>query len=124
MTVADMIKMAKEIEEDSDYSIGIRFENKLRKVGDICEYSKDNSNRDDPRDFPDYDSEEYDSLPFMSGTSAYYVNALEDNSISDKEAADYYHDTKHCYIVEGYGYEGDDDGEVVIENAKVLKVIF
>ena len=127
-------KIENEIKNFSeDYQIfGLRFENKSRVVGEICEVSRHNPDRDDSRDFPSYSSEEYDDLPELGGTSAWRISTDNnqwkssfcsawnlDNEISV--------DADHCYIVAGdyeWHHEDKDYTEVVIEDASVYAVIY
>lgn len=56
---------------DNTFSFyGLRFENKDRNIGDICETSRHNPERDDERDFPEYGTRQYKKLPRLDGTSA------------------------------------------------------
>ena len=57
----------------------------------------------------------------LNGTSAIYVNI---NSIEESlEMADSY-DGKYLYLIAGNNYsDGNDVGEIIIEDAKVVKVI-
>lgn len=126
--------------------IGIRYEAKRRSVGDICEDSKDNPERDDPRDFPSYNSEEYEDLPSMGGTSAWLIYLEDHHPITpdyddedDRQeiidslnwenlpaAAHEVSHWEHIYIVggdKGKTREDYDENEVVIEDAKVLLVV-
>lgn len=124
------IKLEEE-EELEHRLIGVRFENKKRVVGEVLEPSKFNDDREDEREFPDYNSEEYESLPDAGGASAWTLEEVlngakkEDN---DKLVKDCYM-TDHCYIIVG-DYEGFnidhalDYGEIVIEDAKVLEIIY
>jgi hypothetical protein len=123
--------------------VGIRYEEKKRSVGEICEDSKDNPDRDDSRDFPAYESDEYNELPSMGGTSAWLIyheerqlvtpdyndeddieDILDDliwDNLPDGES-----DSEHIYIVGGKSGETREDydvNEVVIKNAKVLFVV-
>jgi len=41
------------------YYVGVRYEDKLRQVGEECEYSKRNAGE---REFPEYRTTEYDAL--------------------------------------------------------------
>ena len=60
-----------EIAENESYEyVGVRFEDKVREISDVCECSKHNPDREDERDFPVYGSEEYEDLPELNGASA------------------------------------------------------
>lgn len=143
----DTSRIKKEVEKlvltGKYQAVGIRYENKKRSVGDICEDSKDNPNRDDSRDFPDYDSEEYDALPSMGGTSAWIIYreaCLTDYTDEDdqEEILESLHwenlpeqsdHSPHIYIV-GVGHDEVvmdepqfDHNEIVMPDAEVLLVV-
>lgn len=104
--------------------VGVRFENVKREIGDVCNNSKHNPNREDERDFPDFGDEEYDQLPELDGSSAWEAYFFLRN---DKFKEGQSFETDHCYIVIGSvdNYHDDcDDGEVVIEEAEVYKILF
>jgi hypothetical protein len=118
--------------EDEYRFIGIRFENKQREIGETCECSKHNRDREDDRDFPEYGSDEYEDMYEFDGTSAW---SLADSSVysvakkyGESDVNSLYCDTEHCYIIAGQyrcNQNDDlDDGEVVIEEAKVLAQLF
>lgn len=71
MNIEKQCKEALKKFEDMYYYIGIRFEDKDREVGEICECSKHNLDREDEREFPVYGTPEYDELPELDGTSAW-----------------------------------------------------
>lgn len=108
--------------EDEFAVIGIRFEDKEREIGEICECSRHNDDREDEREFPEYGSEEYEEMKKFDGTSSWDLNTYDD--WDDQRAFDTY----HCYIIAGdRAVNKDDDldhGEVVIENARVIATIF
>lgn len=106
---------------EGEYSyLGIRFEDKEREIGDICECSKHNIDREDEREFPEYGTEEYEELPELDGTSAWNLETYDD--FQGPFA------TYHCYIIAGEKLTNKDDGlddnEIVIKDAKVLAKIF
>lgn len=114
---------------DYEY-FGLRFENKDREIGEQCEWSKDNPDREDERDFPEYGTPEYDELPTLEGTSAWvftkwtYPTFLNPELHGDVEK---YFDTKHLYIVAGNEvgtHPNPDDGEILIKDAVVLEKLF
>jgi len=139
MTNQDLTnKIEKAIEEldilnDDVYTyeyFGLRFENKNRTIGEICECSKHNSDREDERDFPEYGESGYDEMEELDGTSAWDITGdwkdsfMECWSSLDSGIAVA---TDHCYIIAGNEkctHDNADYNEIVIENAKVLKVIF
>lgn len=112
----------KELEkyQDKYYYIGIRFEDKEREVGEICECSRHNIDREDERDFPEYGTEEYEKMFELDGTSAWNLETFDDFEGP--------FNTWHCYIIAGNRITNKDDGlddnEIVIENAVVLEKIF
>lgn len=133
ITYRQMYEIAKETydEYQDEYKyIGIRFENKVYKVGEICENSRGNIERDDIRDYPDYGTEEYNNLPQLSGTCAYDLSqrrAYDINTDRDNRPASTQINAKHCYIIGGNETAPDyaeDDCEIIIKNAKVIKQLF
>lgn len=112
------------------HAIGIRFENKSYEIGEGVANSKHNFDRADERDFPDYGSNEYESLMEFPGTSAYTINSNDLESLQKRfDESEGYSD--HCYIVVGdkscwvdecEGYVLDDD-EIVIEDAVVALIL-
>lgn len=129
MTANEMKEMVTKIYEanswdhDGDYyEVGIRFEDKEREVGEICENSKNNYNREDERDFPEYGTAEYDEMEEFDGTSAWDLRNYDDWGRPEDFM------TKYCYIIAGDNLTNQDDGldynEIVIENAKVIAKIF
>ncbi len=101
--------------------LGVRFEKKLRKVGELPENSKSNPERVDPRDFPEFDSEEYVSLPDAGGVCAYDIDFWGNHiDLEDLKEEGY-----HVYILSGSRYtEGEDYDEMVLGDAKIVAVIF
>lgn len=114
---------------DGDYYyVGIRYEDKMRAVGDVCECSKHNAGE---REFPNYCTEEYEELDELNGTSAWHLEGYLESldlagSQTDLIESRFGH-VKHAYIVVGSYTDTPidaDDGEIVIEDATVVKVIF
>ena len=129
MTAADMQDMVTKVfkanswDYDGDYyNVGIRFEDKDRNIGDTCEHSKNNCDRLDERDFPDFDSPEYNDLPEFDGTSAWDLRVYRKWDTPSSFLTD------HCYVIAGNYLtnrdDGLDDGEIVIEDAVVIAKIF
>ena len=124
-------KTIKENKKDFEY-IGLRFENKEREIGGICENSKHNPDRDDDRDFPEHGSEEYNNLPEFNGASAWDLSKdvniyVEPNYADWKDKIDGWFIGEHCYIIVGNNTDNDldrDYDEIIIKNAKVVKQIF
>lgn len=109
-------------EEDGFGVIGIRFEDKVREIGETCECSKHNQDRDDEREFPEYGTAEYDEMLEFDGTSAWNLEYYQDWYDQGKFNA------YHCYIIVGsrsVNHDMDlDDNEIVIEDAKVYAKVF
>ena len=102
--------------------VGIRFENKFRRIGESCELSKHNEDRGDERDFPEYGTPEYEELPDLNGTSAYTMKQWEALNLVGLTTTNL--SCEHIYLIGGDDYSnGPDDGEIVVCNAKVLAVI-
>lgn len=120
MNIQEVCEKALKKYEGKYYYIGIRFEDKEREVGEICENSRHNIDREDEREFPKYGTSEYEEMFELDGTSAWNL--------------EFYYDfeggfnTYHCYIIAGNRITNKDDGlddnEIVIENAVVLEKIF
>ncbi len=96
--------------------IGLRFDDKEREVGEICEYSRYNNDRE-----------------VLDGTTALDLSEKEiyQMSLIENREADCSHlfNTKHCYIVAGntLGSTSDgqlDENEFVIKGALVIAQIF
>lgn len=120
-------KLREELEDviESYDGAGIRFEDKSRKVGDIIrDKSKHNIGREDERDFPDYESEQYDELDDLDGVSAWKLDSFK------FEGSQNMYLTNHCYLIGSNDITYDDgfllldDNEIIMNNAKVLAVIF
>ena len=134
MTTQEMIAKVTEIAENTElFYVGIRFEDKERTIGEIIEEcSKDNRERQDERDFPEYGTAEYDELPELNGVCAYSYNCddwiirsgfFNEKDVENVEANCF---QNHCYVLgtdSGIEY-GEDDGEIIMPNAIVLGVIF
>lgn len=117
-TLKELAKYAEDIIFDY-YYVGIRFETKEREIGEVCDNSKHNADREDERDFPEYGTAEYDELDELDGTSAWRINSIRPNR-------SYFSDL-HCYVIgsNDLGYHPDPDyGEMLMKDAVVLKKIF
>ena len=119
------LKLQLEDELDNFECAGIRFEDKSRKVGDtIREKSKHNIDREDERDFPDYGSDEYEEMQDLAGVSAWKLDEFSFDGGQNNYLAD------HCYLIASDDVTYDDgfllldQGEVILNNAKVLAVLF
>ncbi|MFZ4454315.1 hypothetical protein [Salibacterium aidingense] len=135
MTVQEMIDTARQVFEDNErtYSFfGLRFEDKPREIGEECDASKHNHDREDEREFPEYDSDEYDDLDELGGASAWAFDDIQGLKYRKDELekdAQKLHIPAHCYVIAGNRQWNDDDvalddGEIVIEDAKVIAVIY
>lgn len=133
ITYKEMYEEAKKAYEEykDDYNyVGIRFENKERNIGDICNNSKANIDRDDIRYYPAYGTDEYNNLPELGGACAYDLSDYRaydwDKKRADKTALSQI-ETKHCYIVVGDEITleyAEDDAEIIIKDAKVMRKLF
>ena len=117
----------KEILEDLEWdhnAVGIRFEEKQYNVGDVIADSKHNADKEDEREFPNFNSEEYAELPELPGVSTWNTTTV--NTVED---ALRWH--SHCYIVVGddrswcdsIGEHVLDENELVIENGRVALIV-
>lgn len=110
--------------------IGLRFENKEREIGEVCNNSKHNPNREDEREFPEYGTDEYFEMEELDGTSAwdmsqdiYTVGHFENR----KDDCRNHFITDHCYIIasnELGNHPEPDHNEILIKNAVVIAKIF
>lgn len=121
--------------EDGYDHYGLRFENKKREVGEICENSRHNWGRADERDFPEYGTSDYNDMQKLDGTSAW--NISQDGETywqksytgwgNDPNSDGGFFGAEHCYIIAGdfdCTHSDCDNSEIVIESAIVLEVIF
>lgn len=113
---------------------GIRYDNKVVTVGEELECSISNAERDDERDFPEYDPD----ADRLDGTCAYLLADMytdfDDEDDMDQLAEDlctYIYGKKeaawdHCSLVIGWdsGDYAEDMGEVVIAGCEVVKVFW
>ena len=117
----------KEILEDLEWdhnAVGIRFEEKQYNVGDVIADSKHNADKEDEREFPNFNSEEYAELPELPGVSTWNTTTV--NTVED---ALRWH--SHCYIVVGddrswcdsIGEHVLDENELVIEHGRVALIV-
>lgn len=117
----------KEIIEDLAWdhnAVGIRFEEKDYKVGEVINNSKHNQDREDEREFPQFESPEYDELSELPGVSTWNRDTLD-----MLEAWIGGH--THCYVVVGDGsswYDSVDecvldDNELLIEDGRVAMIL-
>lgn len=121
-----------ELSEEHEY-VGIRFEDKGREVGEVCECSRHNPDREDERDFPEFGSDGYYDLPEFDGTSCYdlsmpsvYHQLKAPAYLGDPDAAAFFQ-RAHAYIVVGdrtSNMDETDDGEIVIVDAEVAAIVY
>lgn len=120
MNIKEACEKALEKYEGQYWYIGIRFEDKEREIGEVCENSRHNIDREDEREFPEYGTPEYEEMMELDGTSAWNLETYDDYKGP--------FGTYHCYIIAGNKINNQDDGlddnEIVIENAVVLEKIF
>lgn len=137
MLVSEAIKILEakfsEIYEQDEFPVyGLRFEDKERQVGDLCENSRNNIDREDERDFPEFGTEEYEEMEEMDGASAWHPNHILAELKREKGDEDVAKITysKHAYIVGGQreGWEQTnglvDEGETLVQDAQVLYVLY
>lgn len=131
MTYKEMLSVISEIMDNSEFQIfGVRFEEKDREVGEvIADKSRSNCDREDERDFPEYGTPEYRDMEELSGVSAWYADPYTGKvcmgQYADDDRVDLGCLTEHCYFLGAMsGDSGEDDGEIVMEEAHVLAVIF
>lgn len=137
MNIVEMYEKCKEIYkqtawwENGEYQyVGLRFEDKERQVGEIIEdVSRDNEDREDEREFPEYGTDEYFEMPELDGVSAWDMSVEATYTYSDwdaeKDDCRSVFTTKHCYIIAGNkATYGPDDNEVVIQDAVVIAQVF
>lgn len=121
----ETVKAAYDLFADEYMYVGVRFESKMREIGEACESSMHNPDREDERDFPAYGTPEYDELEELNGTSAWDAEHYSMFAMKgDSEAAWM---GEHCYIIAGddIGTHPDPDAnEILIRGAKVVKVIW
>lgn len=107
------------INGDGNYIVGVRFENKLREIGEEIENSKHNLDREDEREMPEYGTEEYEEMFELDGASAYDIDTIVEMLESGAGF-----EGEHCYFIAGTNAVNLDDaidyGEVVVENAEVV----
>lgn len=141
MNIVEMYEKVKEIygaNEDKYYYFGLRYEDKEREIGEECERSRHNPDREDEREFPAYGTEEYENLEVLDGTSAWYVGNFNDSwpilpgfgsiqNVDLTKEANRFFCTHHCYVIAGnkQGHHDDpDDNEILIKDAVVIAKIF
>jgi len=104
------------IEAETEMHVGVRFEDLLRKVGDVCDNSRHNSDRDDSRDFPEYTDDAYAAMEVLDGTSSWNWQ---------KNLCGQY--TQHCYIIASNEigcHDDPDDGEILLKSPVIMAKLF
>lgn len=133
MTVAEMYAKVKEIynvNADEYYYIGLRFEDKVREIGEECECSRHNADREDEREFPEYGTEEYEEMEILDGTSAWDMSidgTYDYPAYAASKDCNAYFTTDHCYVIASNRvgrHDDPDTGEIVIKDAKVIAQLF
>lgn len=131
MTYGKIIELISKIINSSEFEVfGVRFEDKEREVGEkIFDKSHSNCGREDEREFPEYGTPEYQDMEELSGVSAWYADPYTGKvcmgQYADDDRVDLGCLTEHCYFLGAMsGDAGEDDGEIVMEEAHVLAVIF
>lgn len=128
MTVEEIKRI---IEEEAFEHFGIRADDMEYKVGDICENSHQlfqdpEFDEDGELVYPEVGDPESPYYGFfdageLNGTCAIRVN---ENSINEVLEAVKMYSGKHIYLIGGDSIEhGNDDGEIIINDAEVLGVI-
>lgn len=109
--------------------IGVRFEDKERVVGEIItDRSKSNIDREDDREFPEYGTEEYEEMEDLDGVSAWNTEneyGWGSSYGSEDRDANKLFTSEHCYLLgSSRGDSGEDCNEIIMDDAKVLEVLF
>ena len=122
-TLLEKVAAALDDIERDEWIVGIRFENKIRTVGEqITDYSRSNEDRDDDRDFPEYGTEEYDEMEELDGISTWDIDQWEDYNLSCTGTS--YFDCEHIYLIGCTDYvNGEDASEFIMKDAIVLAII-
>lgn len=129
----EVIKTVEENHEDNAKVIGIRFEDKQRVIGEECDNSRHNLEREYEGDMPEYGTEEYENMFELDGTSSFEIDELikmveAELKINDDREMIAVFNNYHCYIIGGdyttNSSDALDHGEIVIANANVLEVIY
>jgi|SRR5690625_391085 len=139
MLVKEMFEIIKEeIEEllDEGYLVGVRFEEKERKEGDvITDVSRHDLYREEEREYPEYGSDDYFELPELDGVSAFEAEFFEEFVTPGFNQSEFLNDdarnaflASRAYIIYSYEDSNKDDaldhGEIVLVEPTVHKVLF
>lgn len=106
-----------------DGLIGVRFDKISYEIGSVLPESKAffPTEDSDTRDFPEYNSEAYDELPSMGGTSTWSINEIL--RLLDRNPNGYELKDVHCHVVVAESYampDVMDDGENVLIDPVVI----
>lgn len=134
ITLKNFFEKVVELEEKyGDEYIGVRWEEKPRVIGEELDNSRHNLDRLNEDDMPEYGTPEYEEMFELDGASAMGAYSLIQDlkrhyeTRGDEGMRGFYMGT-HCYVIIGTDFVNDsdalDEGEVVVENAKVLEVIY
>ena len=133
MDIEEIKKIIEEAQERTCGVVGLRYDNRDLQPGDKLEASRDNPGRKDERDFPEYESPEYEELEELDGTSAWELMRNQFRGINNSfleeierivEEGLWGADYEHAYIVAGeYAGVGPDHGECLIKNCEVVMQI-
>ena len=141
MTKAEMIEKIREFmvaNMDGDIKIvALRYDNIKRTVGEELDRSRANWEREDSREFVEYD-ENYDG-EYLAGTSCYLLTDELDYLDTEKEIDELLAKKSklivgsdkaswsHCSLVvgnEGSTADVEDEGEILMDYPKVAVVLF
>lgn len=134
ITLKEFYERLVEIEEEhGDDYVGIRWEEKKREVGEDVGNSRHNLERLNEDDMPEYGTPEYEEMFELDGASSMGIYTLLDDfkrkvRLEGENNMSRYYMGTHCYVIIGDDYvnESDalDEGEVVVQNAKVLEILY
>jgi len=119
------IKENKADDLENFWYTGIRFEEKVRQVGEIItDFSKHNVDREDIREFPEFGTEEYEEMKALEGVSAWHLDYFEFDADQKRYAS-------HCYLLASdnaiVDIDGDlelDENELVMQDAEIIAQLF
>jgi hypothetical protein len=114
--------------------IGLRFEDKKREIGEIItDCSRNNVDREDERDFPEYGTEEYFGMEELDGVSAWDLSDKDVYKIqpweNKEDDCSRHFEANHCYIIASNDLGNTsntvtDVNEIVIKDAMVIAKFF
>lgn len=138
MTIKEFMEILEQLKSgeltENYWYAGIRFEDKDRKEGEIItDLSRNNVDRDDEREFPEYGTPEYEEMEVLDGVSAWELSVADmynrpTYGVSEDVDVRKVYPTKHCYLIASDDVGGVDsvldDGEIVLVEPTVIKKIF